>query len=241
MMPASFIRSALYVAFLSALLAIMSILVRKVSLDVEQFRLLSSLRDITFAFIVFASLPLFASFLMPKKVRVQHSQELITAHAREIECDVPIHVIASDQPHAFTIGLSHRASQVFITTYFLDRLSPGTLKYIIAHENTHIREQHIGAFFIFLCVITYLGYLAPSGAMAFLSVLALLAFRRYCEYRADRGAARTIGVEAAIAALQQLAALFPTPKSARYLVWILPYPTLAMRIAALATQRLQLF
>ena len=240
MLPASFLRTAVYIAFLSAVFNIMNIFAARFALDPDEFRLLITLRDIAFAFILFTTLPLFASFLLPSKMRVNQGRTAVDAHATDVDCSTPIHIIQSDKPAAFTIGFSHHASQVFITTYFLEHLSPNALKYIIAHENTHAREQHIGAFFLCLCGVGYLSYVANSHYATFPLVLLLLLLRRYCEYRADRGAARAIGTTNAINAIRELLNLFPSTTWGRYFVFVLPYPTLFMRIRALETSRLQL-
>lgn len=142
--------------------------------------------------------------------------------------DIPkprVAIAEADIPNAFAAGHSRKTATVCVTTGLMQRLEPGELEGVVAHELAHIANKDV-------IVMTIAGFLATvagllvrfgvysgmmgrgrkdNGAAVFLvvvlvsivvyvaSFLLLRALSRYREFAADRGAAIMTGAPAQLA------------------------------------------
>jgi len=124
-----------------------------------------------------------------------------------------------------------------VTTGLLASMSDEGMRGVIAHENAHVHERHIFATFTYACCFAVSSHLLDNNNFFFAAFLLFLGIRRYCEYRADAGAAHAVGREVMLTALRELAALYPSKSWVRWFSFANAYPTLAMRMRAVETGR----
>jgi heat shock protein HtpX len=138
--------------------------------------------------------------------------------------DIPtpkIALVRTDMPNAFATGRSPRHAVVAVTTGLLQRLTPGEVEAVLAHEITHVHNRDMALITMasfFATIASYIVQMAfwfmPLGggfggnrrdgnnaALVYLasfivwivSFFLIRAFSRYREYAADRGSAILTG------------------------------------------------
>jgi len=237
MLPSTLFRKVIYLAFIVELMILSGWMANFFDGDPGIKPLVATLLDLSVALLIWASAPLFAKYwLAPPELVDQNVQRLVSVQARAAGCTVPVHVIKSSEPYAGTLGITEFTSQIYVTTGLVQQLSPVALLFVLAHEATHAAEQHILTLFAFVSCSVFISLIVGQWWFFSFAMLAFLMFRRYLEFRADRGAAQAIGIDAALIGLQQLEAISPTKKLERYIAWALPYPTLKMRHRAVQSK-----
>lgn len=113
-------------------------------------------------------------------------------------------VIDDSRPVAYGLGVPGCAA-IFVTTGLMSTMSPGALRFVLAHELEHINQRHALATSLIFAVM-YCGKMLltipPSlGPFAFLGYLAVM---RACERAADKGASKVVGSETTKDALLEL-------------------------------------
>ncbi|WP_459203452.1 M48 family metalloprotease (plasmid) [Ralstonia pseudosolanacearum] len=199
--------------------------------------LVQTVAGLSFLFGFYASAPLAARFLAPRPSRdetLQNRLARIVASLPEI-CTVTLYDHADRE--ANTVGLLAKHSHVYVTTGLLTNMSDEGMRGVIAHEGVHIRERHILATFSYACVFAVTSHMLGNDTVFFVGFLLFLMLRRYCEYRADAGAAAIAGRGALLAMLRELATLYPSKSWHRWFSFASAYPTLALRIRAIETGR----
>jgi len=187
-----------------------------------------------FLFLFYACAPLYARFI---GANVIVDQEML-ARVIASRCDrshVRLLLYDDDAKNASAVGLVPSYATIYITRGFLQHLSAGGLRGILAHESIHVRECHLLVIAFYSSVFALLAQLTGDLYFFVGGVLVFLALRRQLEFRADAGGARVVGRSAMIEALLELALICPSCRWARWVVFLAPYPTLSMRLHALRT------
>ena len=157
--------------------------------------------------------------------------------------------------NALVAGTLPRRRYVFLTDYLLEECDDDELQAILAHEFGHVVDRHLwqrGALTVAViggwalvaqrvafgwleATFGFVGYFVPLiGLYVLYRVFLLGALARWQEFRADAYAARTVGREATIAALETLADANDVRLEAGLLYSLATHhPPIADRIAAL--------
>lgn len=188
----------------------------------------------------YASTPLTARFLAPIANTDPARLARLAQALAHLPDSHPVFLYDHKDQEANTLGLWPRHTRIYLTTGLLDHLSDEGLTGVLAHENAHARERHILALYAYACVFALGSHVLASSSFFFFGFLLFLAVRRYCEYRADAGAAAAVGRDAMLTGLHELAALYPPRPWQRWLSWLTAYPTLPMRMRALETGQIVL-
>jgi heat shock protein HtpX len=141
-------------------------------------------------------------------------------------------IIPTPAPNAFATGRSPKHSAVAVTQGLLDRLTPGEIEGVLAHELSHVRSRDVTTMTIagfFSMLASYLKQMALFSSMFggrrdsngtpvylivivvavatyILSYVLILSLSRYREFAADRGAALITGApEQLMSALRKIA------------------------------------
>lgn len=199
--------------------------------------MIEALGTVIFLFGFYASAPLSARFLASRPSRDAALQERLARIVASIPGGRRIFLYDHVDKEANTVGLLPRHSRIYVTTGLLTNMSDEGMRGVIAHENIHVQEHHIFATFTYACGFAVSSLLLENYNFFFAAFLLFLGLRRYCEYRADAGAAITAGRETMLTALRELAAFYPTKSWLRWFSFANAHPTLAMRIRALETGR----
>jgi Zn-dependent protease with chaperone function len=101
----------------------------------------------------------------------------------------PVFLYDHADKEANTVGLLPSHSRIYVTTGLLASMSDEGMRGVIAHENAHVHERHIFATFTYACCFAVSSHLLDNNNFFFAAFLLFLGIRRYCEYRADAGAA----------------------------------------------------
>lgn len=149
--------------------------------------------------------------------------------AEEAEIKMPeVGIYDSPDSNAFATGPMESMSLVAVSTGLMRELTEGELEAVLAHEVAHIKngdmvtstllQGFINTFVIILSDFiarrlssdgerNTLVYLALQMVIGFLALPVQYLFYRYREYRADEGAAKLVGADKMISALQRLGGL----------------------------------
>jgi Zn-dependent protease with chaperone function len=188
-------------------------------------------------FCFYACGPLMGRLLAPKPADDPAKHVRLERIVESFAESRPIFLYDHTAKEANTVGLFHPQTRIFVTTGLLDNMSDEGLRGVIAHENTHAREHHLLATFFYVVFFAIVSSLMNNRVVTLAGFLLFLMARRYCEYRADAGAAAEVGRDVMITALRELGVLYPTKKWFRFMSFLTAYPTLSMRIRALETGR----
>lgn len=150
-----------------------------------------------------------------------------------VVADVRVSVLDSQDFHGATVreGGGHR---MFVSTRFLDTLSPLALRGLLAHEYGHVANAHP------LKLATLLGLIAsvklsvgiPLGAVVAI-LLAYLFMLREWEYVADASAFKSAGADAILAAFREYRAAAGDKDIGRLSEFFCGHPSLHRREAAI--------
>lgn len=196
-----------------------------------------ALGSLVFLFGFYASAPLSARFLAPRPSRDAALQERLARIVATVPDSRPVFLYDHADQEANTVGLLPSHSRIYVTTGLLASMSDEGMRGVIAHENAHVNERHIFATFTYACCFAVSSHLLDNNNFFFAAFLLFLGIRRYCEYRADAGAAQSVGRETMLTALRELAVLYPSKSWVRWFSFANAYPTLAMRMRAVETGR----
>ena len=120
-----------------------------------------------------------------------------------ITADLPkpkITIVESSVPNAFATGRSSGSAVVAVTTSLMQRLTPGEVEAVLAHEMSHVKNRDM-LFFVMggrdrnrgagAALLVWL----ISLVVWILSFLLIRALSRYREFAADRGSAILTALE----------------------------------------------
>ncbi|WP_456396252.1 M48 family metalloprotease [Thermococcus sp.] len=214
-----------------------------------------------FDFIMYSLLVLLVFALYPEvKVRLGGTRKLPKDLRRELlrfclENGVKVRDIVvkkSKYPNAMVTGVLPGRRYIILTTALLENFEIEEIRAIIAHEIGHIKGRHLLirmlleiGWFLFWVGLTYavpgLRKMLFQSTFGFLTVfiLALLLWDYIIEakiairheFKADEFAAKTVGVEATIRALEKLSKMSPYPR--RTGIWfqaITYHPSIELRV-----------
>lgn len=202
--------------------------------------MVQALGSLVFLFGFYASGPLSARFLAPRPARDNALQARLARIVASVPDSRPVFLYDHADRGANTVGLLPRHSRIYMTTGLLAGMSDDGVRGVVAHENAHVRGRHILGVLAYASCFAVSSHLVESNALFFAAFLLFLGIRRFCEYRADAGAAALVGREAMLTALRELATFYPSKRWLRWFSFASAYPTLPMRIRALETGRMAL-
>lgn len=212
----------------------------KLSTDLAHSDQLQTIGSLMFLFSFYAGTPLMARFLAPRPCRSAERQRRLAGIVASLGSSCPVFLYDHQDQEANTVGLIPAHAHIYLTTGMFDQLSDTGLRAVIAHENTHARELHILVALGYACTFAAGSYVTGSKAFFVAGFLLFLCLRRYLEYRADAGGARRVGGAAMLTGLREMELLYPSKRWTRWLVAIMSYPTLSMRMKAVETGKLEL-
>ena len=193
--------------------------------------------------IAFASLPqLLAPLVAPVRDLTPRERSRLDLPPGE-----PVKVLAVDGvANAFAAGVLPGVRAVFVTTGLLHHLTTAEVRAIVAHERGHHRRRHVtlrlGSVVLFVApwlVTTATG--VPGGFQAGLlalapAVLLICWLGRWTEYDADAYAARQIGADALVSALERVHVDTRPSRGHRRLTALLSmHPSVDRRLAKLSS------
>ncbi|HHV7523724.1 TPA: M48 family metallopeptidase [Burkholderia orbicola] len=190
--------------------------------------------------VFYASGPLSARFLAPTASTDVELLERLAAAIAVVPSVPPVFLYEHADKEANTVGLLPRHARVYLTTSLVAGLSNAGVRGVLAHESAHVRERHIFLLYCYACCFVVGSTVYGHDAFFFGAFLVFLMLRRYCEFRADIGAAALAGRDDVLAMLHELAVIYPAKRWHRWLSFASPYPTLRMRIRAVETGRIAL-
>ncbi len=124
--------------------------------------------------------------------------------------DVPVNLVDHPNPFIVTTGLLPRQSRIFLSSGLATRLSIHGLRFLLARAMVHAHPSQRLAALLPLLMLTLVLSDVPEGFMAWLGLFGFLAgwlvVHWAFELRADREAARAMGVGAMAGLLEVLAA-----------------------------------
>ena len=237
MIPSHWFRRIILIVFIMELAGGMVWVTGRISTNPAAKPMTEALGTLIFLFGFYASAPLSARFLAPWPSRNAVLQERLARIVASIPDSRPVFLYDHADKEANTVGLLPSHSRIYVTTGLLVNMSDTGMRGVIAHENAHIQERHIFATFTYACCFAVSSHLLDNNNFFFAAFLLFLGIRRYCEYRADAGAAVTAGVDTMLTALREMEVFTRSKSWVRWFSFANAHPTLAMRMRALETGR----
>jgi Zn-dependent protease with chaperone function len=241
MIPAHWFRRFIIFVFLLELGGGILWVTSRLFTDPAQQPYTQTISSIIFIMGFYSSGPLVARFLAPVPTSNTKLQQRLQQIVSELPLLPPVFLYDHSDKEANTVGLWFHQSRIYITSGLLTNMSDEGIKGILAHELTHVHERHIFIIFIYACLFLIASHYIQDNLIFLIGFLVLLLIRRFCEYRADRGASNIVGKKTMLLTLQELSLLYPTRFFQRFFVFASAYPTLSMRSMALTTGRSPLF
>lgn len=237
MIPSHWFRRIILVLFIMEVAGGILWVTGRLTADPATKPLMQALGSLIFLFGFYASAPLSARFLAPRPSSDVALQERLARIMATLPESRPVFLCDHTDQEANTVGLLPGQSRIYVTTGLLANMTDEGMRGVIAHENAHVREQHIFATFAYASCFAVGSHLIHDNNFFFAAFLLFLGIRRYCEYRADAGGAAVVGRETMLTMLRELAVLYPSKAWMRWFSFASAYPTLAMRMRAVETGR----
>jgi len=183
----------------------------------------------------YTAAPWYVQFLAPVPTHDRDLQARLDRLLATMPQTRPVFLYENKDENASSVGILPSHSRVYVTSGLVRKMSDEGLRGCLAHEMAHVREHHIFVIFIYASCYALISHLANSNQLFILGLLGFLALRRHLEYRADAGAAASVGQTAALTFLDELSTSYPSSRWSRFFMFVLPYPPLAVRMRAVQT------